>query len=202
MIFKMKKLKKFNIQINGFSLVELIVAVGMISTLSGLILPSFLNWVRAEKVNAYTRELREFFRVVRLDSRRWSSSCLINLVPIKHNAVPKDRNYYGYSVNCDNDSPTINSLAPAINNSIFQVTNKNFLVTPNGRISSDQPIVVVIGSQYYNSGSKTLNCLIIQAPTGHIIKGKFYATEWITNEMEVSKIDQDNIINPESCLPS
>ena len=90
----------------------------------------------------------------------------------------------------------------SINNSIFQVTNKNFLVTPNGRISSDQPIVVVIGSQYYNSGSKTLNCLIIQAPTGHIIKGKFYATEWITNEMEVSKIDQDNIINPASCLPS
>ena len=196
------KLKKGFYKKNGFTLVELIVAVGIISTFSGLILPSFLNWVRTEKVNSYTRELGEFFRLVRLDSRRWGSSCMINLIPIMHNAVPKGRNYYGYSVTCDDDSATVNSLVPAINNSIFQVTNKNFRITPNGRISSDEPIVVVIGSQNYNSGAKKLNCLIVQVPTGHVIKGRFYDTGWITNEMEVSKIDQNNIINPASCLPS
>ena len=27
-----------------------------------LILPSFLNWIRTEKVNSYTRELKEYFR--------------------------------------------------------------------------------------------------------------------------------------------
>ncbi len=197
-----KKLIKSFYKKNGFTLVELIVAVGMITTFSGLILPSFLNWVRAEKVNSYTRELGEFFRVVRLNSRRWGSSCMINLIPIMHNSVPKDGNFYGYSVTCDDSTTNVNSLAPAINNSIFQVTNKNFRITPNGRISSDEPIVVVIGSQSYNSGANKLNCLIVQAPTGHIIKGKFYKTGWITNEMEVSKIDQDNIINPGSCLPS
>jgi Tfp pilus assembly protein FimT len=59
----------------GFSLVELIIVVGMMSTLSGLMLPSFLNWIRTEKVNAYTRELREYFRVVRLEARRWGTNC-------------------------------------------------------------------------------------------------------------------------------
>ena len=194
-----RKLKKIFYKINGFTLVELIVAVGMISTFSGLILPSFLNWVRAEKVNSYTRELGEFFRIVRLDSRRWGSSCMINLIPIMHNAVPKGRNYYGYSVTCDDDSPTINSLAPAINNSIFQVVNKEFLITPNGRISSDQSIVIVIGSKFHNSGAKILNCLVIKSPTGHIVKGKFLQNDWITNNMEVSQKDTNNILSQEKC---
>ena len=66
--FKLKKRLKLD---KGFTLVELIIVVGMISTFSGLVLPSFLNWIRAEKVNSYTRELREYFRVVRLDARRW-----------------------------------------------------------------------------------------------------------------------------------
>ena len=47
-------------------------------------------------------------------------------------------------------------MAPALNNSIFQVVNKEFLITPNGRISSDESIVIVIGSKYYNSGVKML----------------------------------------------
>ena len=58
--------KNFKRDINyssGFTLVELIIVVGMMSTLSGLLLPSFLNWIRVEKVNSYTRELREYFNI-------------------------------------------------------------------------------------------------------------------------------------------
>ena len=90
-------------------------------------------------------------------------------------------------------------MAPALNNSIFQVVNKEFLITPNGRISSDESIVIVIGSKYYSSGVKTLNCLVIQSPTGHIVKGKFIENDWVTNNMEVSKKDINNILNPEKC---
>ena len=127
---------------------------------------------------------------------------MINLIPIMHNAVPKGRNYYGYSVTCDDDSPTVNSLAPAINNSIFQVSNKNFRITPNGRISSDGSIVIVIGSRYFNSGASMLNCLVIKSPTGHILKGKFSQNDWITNQMPVSQIDMSDIISPEKCKTS
>ena len=183
----------------GFTIVEIIIAVGIFSILSGLILPSFLNWIRIEKVNSYTRELREFFRIVKLDARRWGTSCLVNINEISHNGVPKDKKYFGYKVNCANRPKTINNMAPAINNSIFQIINKEFLITPNGRISSNESIIVVIGSQYNTSGAKILNCLVIQSPTGHILKGKFLKSNWITNNMKVSQEDNNNIINPEKC---
>ena len=58
-------MKDFKLKIKngfaGFTLVEIIIAIGMSSLLTGLILPSFLNLIRTEKVNSYTRELKEFF---------------------------------------------------------------------------------------------------------------------------------------------
>ena len=192
------KLKRFKKK-GGFTLVELIIVVGMISTLSGFVLPSFLNWIRTEKVNSYTRELREYLRVIRLDARRWGSSCEVNINIIPFNGVQRDRNYYGYSVSCKDGSRVITSLAPPINNNIFQLVSKEFRITPNGRISSDQPIIIVIGSKYYNVGAKILNCLIIQSPTGHVIKGKFSENNWIKEEMEVSNIDIDKVLTKENC---
>ena len=196
-----KKNFKFNKKNDsaGFTLVEIIIAIGMSSLLTGLMLPSFLNLVRTEKVNSYTRELREYFRVVKLDSRRWGTSCEVNINSIANDGVPNDKNYYGYKVTCSESPTSIETLAPAINNSIFQVVNKDFLITPNGRISSDQSIVIVIGSKFHTSGAKILNCLVIHSPTGHIVKGKFLESDWITNNMGVSQKDTNNILSPEKC---
>ena len=194
---------------SGFSLVELVIIVGIISTLSGLILPSALNWVRAEYVNSYTRELREYLRIVRLQARRWGSSCFINVNPIAYNSIERGENYYGYSVNCsDSNDPNnseykaskISALIPKVNNYIFQVVNKNFQITPNGRISSDKSIVIVIGSRYHESGPKLLNCLIIRSPTGHIIKGKFSSNDWISENMDISQVYENNILTPSNCI--
>ena len=184
---------------SGFTIVELIIVVGMISIFSGIALPSFLNWIRIEKVNSYTRELREYFRVVRLNARRWGTSCDVNTNIIPYNGVPNDRKYYGFSVSCRDNSQGINSLAPAINNSIFQISNQNFRITPNGRVSSESSIVIVIGSRYFNSGARMLNCLVIKSPTGHILKGKFSQNEWISNQMAVSQIDLNNILSSDKC---
>ena len=196
-------MKDFKLKIKndfaGFTLIEIIIAIGMSSLLTGLMLPSFLNLIRTEKVNSYTRELKEFFRVVKLDSRRWGTSCQVNINSIAHNGVANDKNYYGYEVTCSESPTSIENLAPAINNSIFQVVNKEFLITPNGRISSDQSIVIVIGSKFHNSGVKILNCLVIQSPTGHIVKGKFLRNDWISNNMNVSQKDNNNILSPEKC---
>jgi Tfp pilus assembly protein FimT len=196
-------LKHFKLQTKhdyaGFTLVELIIAVGMMSILSTLILPSFLNLIRTEKVNSYTRELKEYFRVIKLDARRWGSSCQVNINSVTNNEVLNDKNYYGYEVICSDGARKINNMAPALNNSIFQVVNKEFLITPNGRISSDQSIVIVIGSRYHTVGAKILNCLVIQTPTGHILKGKFAQNDWITNNMQVSQKDNNNILTPDKC---
>ena len=199
----MFKKNKKNIHNNsGYTLVELIIVVGMISTFSGLILPNFINWIKNEKVNSYTRELREYFRVIKLDARRWGTSCLVNVNNISHNGLEKDKNYNGFQVTCNDGSKTINSLAPSISNSIFQVVSENFLITPNGRISSKNSIIIVIGSNQQNEAPKIINCLVIQSPTGHVIKGKFTDKSWLENKMEVSKIDQNNILSRSKCQVS
>ena len=196
---------------SGVSLIELVIIVGMISTLSGFLLPSFLNWVRAERVNAYTRQLSEYFRLVRLEARRWGASCFVDTNSIEYNSVLSDKDYYGYSVTCrysndpnsSNDSPSkIGSLIPAINNSVFQIVNKNFQVTPNGRISSDRSIVIVIGSRHHHTGAKTLNCIVIKSPTGQILKGKFSSGNWIASNMAVSQTSENNILIPSNCTSS
>tara|TARA_B100000965_G_scaffold404358_1_gene434845 strand:- start:448 stop:1098 length:651 start_codon:yes stop_codon:yes gene_type:complete len=193
---------------SGYSLVELVITVGIISTLSGLALPSFLNWVRTERVNSYTREVNAYLRIVRLEARRWGTSCFINIKPISFNSLNRGQDTDGYSVSCEysiqqknssNSESMIGSLVPKINNSVFQVINKNFQVTPNGRISSDKSIVVVIGSRYNKRGPKILNCLVIKSPTGHIKQGHFSLDNWITNKMPTSQIYTGNELVPSNC---
>ena len=209
---KIKFTKKHSIRSNqntyGFSLVELVIIVGIISTLSGIALPSFLNWVRTERVNSYTRELKSYLRIVRLEARRWGTNCYITINPISHNSLDRGEVNDGFSVSCEystnEDSSEgkqsmIGSLVPKINNSIFQVINQDFQVTPNGRISSDKSIVVVIGSRHYSSGPKILNCLVVKSPTGHISQGHFSLDNWIANNMPTSQIYEGNILKPSNC---
>ncbi len=199
--FKMKIFHNINRKkSSGFTLIELIIGIGIMATLSGLVLPSFLNWIRTEKVNAYTRELREYFRVVRLNARRWGSSCNININEIAFSDISDNTQKNGFSINCSDQNTKISAMAPSLNNSIFQVLNNDFKITPNGRISSEESIVIVIGSRYHEFGSKILNCLIIQAPTGHIVKGKFTENDWITNDIKASQIDTNNILTSNKCI--
>ena len=201
-------LGKDSINKSGFSLVELVIIVGIISTLSGLLLPSFLNWVRNERVNSYTREVKEYFRIVRLEARRWGASCFINVIPISFNSILRGQDSDGYEVSCkysiDQNSSKksqskIGSLVPKINNSVFQVINQNFQITPNGRISADKSVVIVIGSKYNKTSPKNLNCLVIKSPTGHIAQGKFSLNNWISKNMAISQLYDDDIINPNNC---
>ena len=147
------------------------------------------------------RQLREYIRVVRLEARRWGVTCQVNLDNIDYESKSSSNfnEYNGFQVSCLEDNSNINALVPKINNSIFQIMNKNFLITPNGRISSDKPIIIVIGSKYYSSGTKLVNCLVIQSPTGHIIKGKFQEYGWITRKMKTSQLDANETLNVDQC---
>ena len=202
-------LRRGNLNKSGFSLVELVIIVGIISTLSGLALPSFLNWVRTERVDAYTREVKAYLRIVRLEARRWGTSCFINITPISFNSLTRGEEADGYTVSCKystdqnsslNSQSKIGALVPKINNSVFQAINQNFQITPNGRISSDRSIVVVIGSRYHRTGPKKLNCLVIKSPTGHIAQGHFSLNSWISSNMDTSQLYvDDEILNSSNC---
>ena len=197
------------ISCKGFSLLELVVSISIISITSLLVIPFSLNWLRTEKVNSYTRQLSEFFRLVRLEARRWGASCFIYTNSFDYESIRDDKKYMGFVVNCKYtstpyDSSKINvgriqELVPALNNSFFQVVNNNFQVTPNGRISASKPIVVVIGSKYHKTRPKILNCITINIPTGLIKKGKFNTYSWLSDNMPVSQLSSNEILSPERC---
>ena len=197
------------IRCKGFSLLELVVSLSILSITSSLIIPLSLNWLRTEKVNAYTRELSEFFRLIRLEARRWGASCFIYTNNFDYESIRDDKKYMGFVVNCKYtstpyDSSKINvgriqELVPALNNSFFQVVNNNFQVTPNGRISASKPIVIVVGSKYHKTRPKILNCISINIPTGQIKKGKFNNNSWLMDNMPVSQLSSNEILTPERC---
>ena len=80
----------------GFTIIELIVVIFLISFFSALSVPSVLNWKRNQNVNAYTRELSEFIRLVRKDSRRWGASCDFRVKTLASNIEGN-----GFVVQCD-----------------------------------------------------------------------------------------------------
>ncbi len=194
---------------DGFTLLELAFTVGIFSLISTLIIPSTINWVRSEKVNAYTRELREFMRSVRLEARRWGASCFVKTENLPYDSIANGQDSYGFTIKCQYSSTLSNevkqqgkveSLIPPINNAIFQVVSSDFQVTPNGRISSNESIIILIGSKYFNQKVKMLNCLVINSPTGMIRKGKFSEDSLISNDMPISQLSSNELLIEQNCL--
>ena len=101
-----------------------------------------------------------------------------------------------------NSNSKIGALVPKITNNIFQVISNDFQITPNGRISSDQSILIVIGSKYYQTGPKLLNCLLIKSPTGHIMKGRFISSDLISPDMAISQKSDNNLLISDNCIPN
>ena len=60
----MKKKNYLLFNQSGFTIVELIITVAIAAIFAALGAPSLINWTRAEKVNAYTRELNEYLRLL------------------------------------------------------------------------------------------------------------------------------------------
>ena len=117
---------------------------------------------------------------------------------MEHNAKSLDGNGLpAYNVKCayssqaTSTSPTIGrlgSMVPKLNDSVFQVINNAFQITPNGRISGAKSIVIVTGSRHHHSKPRILNCIVIQAPTGQIRLGTFNENNWVPRNMRASEI--------------
>ncbi len=208
-MFLMRLPRSKIINCKGFSLLELVVSISIISITSSFIIPFSLTWLRTEKVNTYTKELSEFLRLIRLEARRWGSSCFVYTNSFDYESIGDDKKYIGFDVSCKYtstpyDSSKINvgriqEFVPALNNSFFQVVNSNFQVTPNGRISASKPIVIVVGSKYHKTRPKILNCIIMNNPSGQIKKGKFNTNSWLLDNMPVSQLSSNPILTPERC---
>ena len=129
---------------NGFSTVELIIAIVIIGLLGSISIPTALKWVDKEKQNAYVRELISYFEMVKKETRRWNGRCsLETTTKFKNDFDPLTNDFIGFqafNVKCygmnDSEIKNIINRVPKIEHRVFQEVNmRTFNFSPNGHLS-------------------------------------------------------------------
>ncbi len=184
----------------GFTIIELIVCIVIIGTLSSISVPSALKWVDKEKQNSYIRELIGFLELVKKETRRWNGSCTIqtnsfHLNPY-NNSLKKWQGVEGFNITClgmdASRKKTITSLVPKIDQKVFQEVNvNNFSFTPKGHLSipnqgrlQSNELVIIIGGKPNSDSYQKPKCIIMEAPIGMLNTGiyqsniRFYSSRY------------------------
>ena len=56
---------------NGFTIIELLIAIVIIGVLASISVPSAFKWVEKEKQNSYVRELISYLELIKKETRPW-----------------------------------------------------------------------------------------------------------------------------------
>ncbi len=188
---------------SGFTLADMIMTVAIASIVLTLSVPTLVNWIRTEEINSYTRKISEYIRLIRRDSRRWSTTCEINIKMLSFaqegtgfnvdcnyvRNLDKNKNCTRIENKVDKDC-RLDYVMPTLNKNVFQIVNRSFSTTPNGSISGEKSVMIIIGSRNYPYDSKLLNCLLIKAPSGLIIKGKYTTNLALSKNISGSSLSQ------------
>ncbi len=184
----------------GFTIIELIVCIVIIGTLSSISVPSALKWVDKEKQNSYIRELIGFFDLVKKETRRWNGSCTLQTKSFHLNpydsSLKRWQRVEGFSVSCfgmdASRKKNITSLVPKIDQKVFQEVNvTNFSFTPKGHLSipyqggpQTNELIIIIGGKPKADTYQKPKCIVIEAPIGMINSGiyqnniRFYSSRY------------------------
>tara|TARA_B100001250_G_C19786340_1_gene784353 strand:+ start:547 stop:1158 length:612 start_codon:yes stop_codon:yes gene_type:complete len=171
--------KKVRRKINeeGFTIIELVVVIAIVSLLASISVPSSIKWAKKEEQNSYIRELVGYIELVRREARRWNGSCTVKvaIVLAKTEGDP-------LVVACKGMNHTsklnISRQIPVIKKTVFQELSSDFSVTPKGHISvpataiNQSSVVFVVGGRHNAStGSSFPKCIVLEAPSGVIRTG-------------------------------
>ena len=173
----------------GFTIVELLIAIAIIGVLASIAVPSALKWVDREKQNSYIRELVSYLELVKKETRRWNGTCSIQTNTFAANPYdPFDRRkkipLNAFNVSCSgmdkSNKKNIANAVPKIDSKVFQEVNqRSFNYTPKGHLSisgNQEALVIIVGGRPDSNLYERPKCIILESPIGMINTGIYQNT--------------------------
>ena len=205
-IFFPKKLLKFASKKNsGFSLIELLFVVSLISVIGTIALPSVQNLVNKYKKDSYINELVSFLELAKRETRRYGMSCKI-LINEEMNLDDKSKEAFEVSCSGNNDyTKKVYLMVPKLDVNLIQKVSGEINITPRGQIlssvenSSNSTFTVVFVSLKgdYSRDQIYPSCIVINQPSGVISTGKYEISSQFF-ELDI-KNEYSNILEESRC---
>ena len=187
------KLRLKNITANGgFSLIEIISVLSIISILVSITYPSLRRYFIQLERDSYLAKLNSFLEQIKRETRRYGISCDLKTIEIinfksEENSISND--IKPFQLDCYGSEEIINNLrfeVPKITRNIFQFVSGDLTFTPKGQVYVNNKInfgksyVIVVGLKEQSNGfNDSLRCLLVNPPTGVIDNG-IYITKYQT----------------------
>ena len=189
----LSKLRPKNISANsGFSLIEIISVLSIISILVSITYPSLRRYFIQLERDSYLAKLNSFLEQIKRETRRYGISCDLKTIEIisfksEENSISND--IKPFQLNCYGSEEIINNLrfeVPKITRNIFQYVSGDLTFTPKGQVyvnnkrNFGNSYVIVVGLKEQSNGfNDSLRCLLVNPPTGVIDNG-IYITKYQT----------------------
>ena len=183
---------KKNSSNRGFTIIEIISVLFIISILMSITYPSLKRYFIQQERNSYVAKLNSFLELIKRETRRYGISCdlktteIINFKSVNNNNT-NDIN--PFQVNCYGSDEIINKLrfeVPKITKNIFQLVNGELTFTPKGQVyvrngnNLGNSYLIVVGLKEQTNGfTDSLRCLLVTPPTG-VIKNGIYPVKYHT----------------------
>ena len=166
---------------SGFSLIELLFVVSILSFIGSISLPSFQNLINKYKKDSYINELVSFLELAKRETRRYGMSCKI-LINEEMNLDDKSKEAFEVSCSGNNDyTKKVYLMVPKLDVNLIQKVSGEINITPRGQIfrsdddNSDSTFTVVFVSLKgdYSRDQIYPSCIVINQPSGVISSGKY-----------------------------
>ena len=166
---------------SGFSLIELLFVVSVISVIGSISLPSVQNFINKYKKDSYINELVSFLELAKRETRRYGMSCKI-LINEEMNLDDKSKEAFEVSCSGNNDyTKKVYLMVPKLDVNLIQKVSGEINITPRGQIfssddnNSDYTFTVVFVSLKgdYSRNQIQPSCIVINQPSGVISTGNY-----------------------------
>ena len=190
---------------SGFSLIELLFVVSLISIIGSISLPSVQNLINKYKKDSYINELVSFLELAKRETRRYGMSCRI-LINEEMNLDDKSEEAFEVSCSGSNDyTKKVYLMVPKLDVNLIQKVSGEINITPRGQIfrsdddNSDSTFTVVFVSLKgdYSRDQIYPSCIVINQPSGVISSGKYEISSQ-SFELDI-KNEYSNILEESRC---